>query len=169
MFNKGEIWAYPTDTSFGLGVRCDDLEGLQRLTELKGRGEGKYFSLMVKDWEMLEAYAEVPEGGIGPRFFKDQPRTAILKPSTRLVPTGFWPDKKVAFRVCTRPEIAKNIDVPITATSANLSGEPSIYKAAEIIQQWSGEVFQGDDVLVLPEVPASEIWDFTAEVPQRLR
>jgi len=61
MFQKGEIWAYPTDTSFGLGVRADDKKGLEALAELKGRDNTKYFSLMMRDEEMLRHFAVVPE------------------------------------------------------------------------------------------------------------
>ena len=61
MFQKNEIWAFPTDTSFGFGVRADDTKGLENLYKLKQRPTGKYFSLFVRDWEMLADYAEVPK------------------------------------------------------------------------------------------------------------
>ncbi len=35
MFDFGQIWAFPTDTSFGLGVRADDVSGLGNLAALK--------------------------------------------------------------------------------------------------------------------------------------
>ena len=169
MFKKGEIWAYPTDTSFGLGVRADDEKGLGNLMELKKRSGDKYFSLMVRDWEMLKKFANVDESKLGKSFFIDCPRTAILTPSENLPISPFWPLDKVAFRICTIPEIAQNIDYPVTATSANISGKEAIYTLESLQDQF------GDNIKIykkcgdLSEIPPSEIWDFTGDIPKRIR
>jgi len=181
MFKKGEIWAYPTDTSFGLGVRADDEQGLENLAKLKSREKNMFFSLMVRDAEMLREFAEIPRNlenwngspvklrtGVA-RFFYQTPRTAILKPKNNLPQSKFWPKDKVAFRVCTIPEISREIEFPITATSANISGKPAIYEVEKI-----HEIF-GDKVQIfarfseLPKVESSEIWDFTVEPAVRIR
>ncbi len=163
MFKKGEIWAYPTDTSFGLGVRADDTKGLTSLMELKHRSGDKYFSLMVRDWKMLMKFAEVPEDRLGARFFMDQPRTAILKPKKGLPNSPYWPKDKVAFRICTIPDIAKKIKFPVTATSANISGHDPIYLAKECSAIFGSEVKVYDKMKKLSVNNPSEIWDFTGE------
>jgi len=168
MFEKGEIWAYPTDTSFGLGVRADDERGLEALATLKGRDNTKYFSLMVRDEEMLRHFANVPED-ITEEFFLELPRTVILCPTRHLPLSKFWPVDKVAFRIATLPEVAREITFPVTATSANLSGEPPIFEA-KIIREKFGEkvkMFPGIEHLMV--CPSSEIWDFTEVPPRRLR
>lgn len=168
MFGKSEIWAFPTDTSYGLGVRADDEAGLEALAELKGRDNTKYFSLMVRDEDMLRLFAEVPEE-VTLAFFTETPRTVILRPKDTLPESPFWPRDKVAFRIATLPEVAREINFPITATSANRSGESPIFEAKTI-----RKIF-GDAVKVFPEVEpariqtASEIWDFTEQPPRRLR
>ncbi len=168
MFNRKVITAYPTDTSFGLGVRADDPETLVKLQKLKNRPDEKYFSLMVRDFEMLKKFAEVPDD-LNEDFFFESPKTAILRPKNSLPASSFWPDKKVAFRVCTIPEVAKEIDYPITATSANLSGQPPIFEAQKITENFGAEVqiFPGFDQL--PKKDPSEIWDFTVTPPVRIR
>ena len=60
MFKIGEIWGYPTDTSFGLGVRADDENGLEQLALLKENRSEKYFSLMCADEKMLRDFANAP-------------------------------------------------------------------------------------------------------------
>ena len=60
-FAPGIITAFPTNTSFGLGVRADDKAMLKQMYALKNRPAGKFFSLMVKDWAMLREFAEVPD------------------------------------------------------------------------------------------------------------
>ena len=168
MFNLGTIWAYPTDTSFGLGVRCDDLVGLEHLKKLKERPNEKYFSLMVRDWDMLKKYAEIPVG-ISEDWFLAKPRTALLKPTDKLPQTSFWPSDKVAFRICTIPGIAQHIEVPVTATSANISGEESIYCIKKLFNIFNKQINICDFVPELPKVSASEIWDFTVEPVKRIR
>lgn len=169
MFDKGKITAFPTDTSWGLAVRADDSDGLKKLAELKGRKEGQMFSLIVRDLDMLREFAEVPDG-FPVDFFSEKPRTAILRPKKKLPKSRYWPDNGVAFRVATRIEISEQIKYPVTATSANLTGELAIFSAEEIREKF------GDRVVVFPgfekkleERSASEIWDFTVEPPRRLR
>jgi len=168
MFEKGTIWAYPTDTSFGLAVRADDTEGLERLKDLKNRPDEKYFSLMVRDFEMLQEFADVPKG-MDKNFFFDKPTTAILKPTSLLPKSKFWPEGKVAFRVCTIPEIAQEIEFPITATSANISGRDAIFDIEKIRNDFQGQVKIYDKWKILPKKDPSEIWDFTLLEPQRVR
>ncbi len=167
-FSLGEIWAYPTDTSFGLGVRADDKRGLEALAELKGRDSTKYFSLMVRDEDMLRHFAVVPEE-ITSEFFEEVPRTAILRPTLHLPLSKFWPQDKVAFRIATLPEVAREITFPVTATSANKSTEPPIFEAKIIREIFGKKVKIFPDCEHLMARPSSEIWDFTEQPPRRLR
>ncbi len=171
MFKKGEIWAYPTDTSFGLGVRADDLIGLEKIAELKSRGKNMFFSLMVRDLKMLEEFAELPAKFRCEMhtFFTQSPRTAILKPTSKLPQSKFWPIDKVAFRVSTIPEISREISFPITATSANISGQPAIYSVVKLQETFGDKIKIFAEIPELPKVEASEIWDFTVGLPVRIR
>lgn len=161
MFKKGEIWAYPTNTSFGLGARIDDTESLQKIVELKQRPSGKFFSLMVKDFEMLRKYAEIPSD-FPNNFFSEKPRTAIFKPTKKLPQSPFWPTEKVAFRVSQIKEISQKIEIPITTTSANISGETPIYSPEKIEQKFSSKV-KIFSKKASHEADFSEIWDFTVD------
>ncbi|MCF7917949.1 Sua5/YciO/YrdC/YwlC family protein [Candidatus Gracilibacteria bacterium] len=168
MFHQGEIWAYPTDTSFGLGVRADDARTLKRLAELKGRGREKYFSLMVRDFAMLQEFAEVPDE-MTEAFFMESPKTAILKPTSKLPASEYWPAESVAFRVCTIPEIARKIEYPITATSANLSGGKPIFDTWKLRRIFRDRIKIVPNIAEIPEKDPSEIWNFTVKPPVRLR
>lgn len=170
MFTAGLIVAFPTDTSYGLGVRADDEVGLQTLYALKKRPAHKYCSLMVKDWMMLKQFAEVPSA-LPKDFFTDKPRTVILKPKPALPKSEFWPETGVAFRVAPLPAVAAEIDYPVSATSANLTDEPPIYDPALIKAQWPKQVVLFEPSPVLDStVKPSEIWDYTnLNAPQQLR
>lgn len=167
-FATGQIWAFPTDTSWGLGVRADDAETLQALKVLKNRPDEKYFSLMVRDFAMLEAFAQIPEGMTAAWFF-ETPRTAILAPTDALPTSPFWPAEKVAFRIAPIPQVAAAIEYPVTATSANVSGQPPIFTTEELRHHFGDriEIFPG--FTTLDPKPPSEIWDFTVSPTSRLR
>ncbi|NCP67272.1 Sua5/YciO/YrdC/YwlC family protein [bacterium] len=170
MFANGKIVAYPTDTSYGLGVRADDEEMLDRLYEIKKRPVTKFTSLMVKDWQMLNEYAEVPEI-LTEKFFTASPRTVILKPKESLPKSPFWPDHAVGFRIATRPAVASAINYPVTATSANLSGQSNIYDPSKIVGEWGSEILIFSESPVLDDsISPSEIWDYTVpNKPKRIR
>ena len=169
MFNLGEIWAYPTDTSFGLGVRADDVHGLERLANIKGGRENKHFSLMCADEEMLLRFAELPEGFDVRTFFFEKPRTAILRPRALLPQSRFWPVDRVAFRISTITEIAREIAFPVTATSANQAGREPIFSVREAAEVFGDHIRIYDAIGELSENEPSEIWDLTQEPPERLR
>ena len=168
MFNKGEIWAYPTDTSFGLGVRVDDVLGLANLEKLKKRQSGKFYSIMVSDFKMLQEFAIIPDN-LDANFFTEKPRTVILEPTFKLPKSKFWPAKKVAFRISTLKKIAESIKYPITATSANISGEESIFEIKSLKTNLNKEVKICNFIEVLEKKSASEIWDFTVLPVKRIR
>lgn len=168
MFEKTIITAFPTDTSWGLGVRADDASGLRNISRLKKRKPEQMFSLMVRDMKMLHEYAEVPED-FSKEFFTEKPRTAILKPTNKLPKSEFWPEKSVAFRVTTIPEVAAEINFPVTATSANITGNPPIFSAEEIQKTFGKSVLIFPGFSDLPQREASEIWDFTAKLPKQIR
>ncbi len=168
MFEKATIWAYPTDTSFGLGVRADDERGLEKLAKLKSRSASKFFSLMVKDFEMLKEFAEVPRE-LNTDFFFDSPKTVLLKPTEKLPKSSYWPEDKVAFRVCTLPEIAQKIEYPITATSANPGGGKPIFDVERLKRTFRGRIKVVPNFTELPEAEPSEIWDFTVQPPVQIR
>ncbi len=169
MFKNGEIWAYPTDTSFGLGVRADDEAGLKKLAELKQRSGEKYFSLMVRDLSMLREFAEVPPK-LAESVFYQTPKTLILKPKSKLPKSSFWPKDKVAFRVCTTPEIGPHIDYPITATSANISGKDPIFSTFKLEALFGTQIQICRFIEDLPKASPSEIWDLTnPKQPKQLR
>jgi len=160
MFDFGEISAYPTDTSFGFGVRADDDAGLKKLANLKGGREKKFFSLMCANDAMLREFAKIPDDFDVEKFFFERPRTAIFRSTEKLPKSKFWP-KNVAFRVATIREVADAIEFPITATSANLSGKPPIFRASQIREIFGEKVLIFPNFPVLPEREPSEIWDFS--------
>jgi len=172
MFKKGQILAIPTDTSFGLAVRADDEETMDRMNTLKGRGSEKFFSLVVGNAEMLRKFAKLPDNFDAENWFFEKPRTAILEPTKLLPKSKFWPENKVAFRISTIPDIADEIlksGIPVTATSANISGKPSLFNITDLQEVFGDNIRIYDKIPKLPFKEPSEIWDFTENPTKKIR
>jgi len=125
---------YPTETVYGLGVDVFDPVALKRLYELKGRNAAKASSWLVKDIKEIERYAHVDESArrIAERFLPG-PLTLILKVKDDV------PSEMLGFRISSDQHaqaLAEESEHPLTATSANPSGEPTLQTPKEILAQF---------------------------------
>jgi len=124
--NEGVI-VYPTETVFGLGADATNAKAVGKVYNIKGRDYKKPISIAVSNVKEAKRlvywnkYAEVLS-----KKFMPGPLTIILKtkkPFPKKLVAGKnkigirIPDHKVAL------EIIKRVRKPITATSANISGD----------------------------------------------
>lgn len=154
VLQKGGIIAYPTETFYGLGVKFDIHESLKKLYELKKRPEEKAMPLIIGDTGSLRKI-------VSEKWIEDIPSTvkSLMDrfwpgPLTLLVPAmeGLSPyltanTGKVAVRIPGESfalGLAKKAGIPITATSANLSGMPPAERAEEVVRYFGG----GIDLLI---------------------
>ena len=131
VLHRDGIIVYPTETVYGLGADALSEHAIHRVYEVKQRLLSKPMSVAVSDIEMLNIVAQVGEEE--EKFIKKflpGPVTVVL-PSTSCLPeiltggTGLigvrMPDHEVALA------IIREFDMPITSTSANISGrEPPV-------------------------------------------
>jgi L-threonylcarbamoyladenylate synthase len=133
---RGDIVAYPTETSYGLAVAAFDEAALARLFALKGRGAEKAFSVLV----VGEAMVARLTGEIAPaarRLIEAHwpgPLTLAL-PARAGLPEALVLDGCVAMRESPNP-VARALVLaaggPITATSANRAGAAPARTADEV-------------------------------------
>jgi L-threonylcarbamoyladenylate synthase len=173
VLRAGDVIAFPTDTSYGLGADPYNEEGISRIFTIKGRPETKPILLLVDSLQMTERVA-LPNP-LFPRVaeaFWPGPLTLIL-PARSNVPgaltagTGTvgvrWPKASFAIALLTR------LRTPITATSANRSGRQSSITASEVRMQFGGELPLIVDGGELPARSGSTLLDLTCEPPVLLR
>ncbi|MFP7755828.1 L-threonylcarbamoyladenylate synthase [Thermodesulfobacteriota bacterium B35] len=137
IIRAGGLIAYPTETYYGLGVDPGNRTALTRLFALKGRQEAKPVLVLVGDREQigqLAAFIPQPYGPIMDRFWPG-PVTLIFpaRPGTAELLTGRT--GTVGIRQSPHPCAARllaRLRAPLTATSANRSGEPPACTAEEI-------------------------------------
>jgi L-threonylcarbamoyladenylate synthase len=138
------ITLYPTDTVYGLGVDATDPAAIRALKDLKGRSGDdakKPISIVVTDMEMASKYAEVTPlaRSLAERFLPGK-LTVVLTaknlPDELTAGTGTVgiriPDHSVPL------ELVRRLGKPVTATSANVAGKPTLSTPEEILKQFGG-------------------------------
>lgn len=135
----GQVFAFPTDTVYGLGVSFHILDADQRLFALKHRSSQKALSVYVSSLEELEAVAQQSLGASSRKIiqkFLPGPLTLITKHNNPR-----FPQKTLGFRIVNHPIVQQIIQKvgPFLATSANLSGFPSAISADEVKQDFPEE------------------------------
>ena len=123
----GELVVYPTETFYAIGADAFSSIALRRLFEVKGREPGRPVGLIAADAAMAFSVArEIP---LDARRLADAfwpgPLTLVLPARDDIADELKGPDG-VGVRVSPNPiarALSAGIGRPITATSANLSGE----------------------------------------------
>jgi L-threonylcarbamoyladenylate synthase len=131
----GELVVYPTETVYGLGADALDPDAVERVFDAKGRSRDKPISLAVPDVEAALEYVE-PEP-IEQEFMREflpGPVTVLVQ-RREMVPDVLTAGREqVGVRVPDH-ELALSLlaeVAPITATSANISGQPSARRVADL-------------------------------------
>ena len=124
------IIAYPTDTFYGLGANCFSKNAIQRIYQLKGRKPSKPLSIVISDIEMMREIAfDIPHvfWQIADKFWPG-PLTIVLKASAKFPPGLSGAGASVGIRLpdfSWLRRLVRETGIPITATSANISGRPT--------------------------------------------
>ena len=138
MVGSGGVLAVPTETFYALAVSARDCTAIERVRNLKGRGDDKPIPVLIADVLQLRAL------------------TKSIPPAAAILMETFWPGPLTltfpAAPDVPKPLVAKNgaigirqpgyaplLEVlrrtgPLTGTSANRAGEPPSASAAHV---WS--------------------------------
>jgi L-threonylcarbamoyladenylate synthase len=196
ILDRGGVLAIPTESSYGLAADPWNPEGIARVYRLKGREGGKALPLVAADLDQVAALGVDPEspelarlarvwpaplsavlevtGGLGagrgPAAAGDLSAAAHLVAAADLVAAA--PDGTVAVRIPDHPGLRGLLAAlgrPLTATSANRSGEPPVLDPDAAARLLEGEDAAVVDGGTLPGGPPSTLVRFCAGRPEVLR
>jgi L-threonylcarbamoyladenylate synthase len=136
----GEVLGMPTDTFYGLAADPFNLHAVDRVYEIKSRSRHKPLSLLIESVDQAAELAwPVPEiFYLLARRFWPGPLTIIVKADPKLPLKVTANTGNVALRVPAAEiplAIIRAGGLPITATSANLSGESECTSALQVRDQ----------------------------------
>jgi tRNA threonylcarbamoyl adenosine modification protein (Sua5/YciO/YrdC/YwlC family) len=142
---KGFVLGMPTDTFYGLAADPYNLRAVERIYDIKERDRHKPLSLLIESVEQAELLANhLPdEFHLLAEKFWPGPLTIIVKASSRLPLKVTANTGNIAVRLPAAGipvAIVRAAGVPITATSANLSGFAECTTAQAVHGQFQDRV-----------------------------
>lgn len=165
---QGEVLGMPTDTFYGLAADPLNLRAVDRIYDIKSRSRHKPLSLLIESVEHAEEITkDLPdEFYVLARKFWPGPLTMIVRAGSRLPLKVTANTGNVAIRVPAAAipvAVIRNSGLPITATSANLSGATECTTAAAVREQLRDRLHVIIDGGPSPREVASTIVDLSGE------
>lgn len=160
---QGQLVIFPTETVYGIAARADMPEAIDRIYRVKQRSKDKPFAYHIGNWEMVYRICGKlsAENDRILHQYLPGPFTFIL--NIKGVKTGIrFPEHPVAqcfLSLC---------DVPVMATSANLSGQPSP-ASIEMTADVAGDAAYSIDAGPAQTGIDSTVVDLTTDPPAILR
>lgn len=172
ILNHNGILAFPTDTVFGLAVRYDRVEAIEKLRLVKQRPEDKPFALMVSSLEMIETLAVLNNRDkVLIRVCLPGDITLIFNKKEDVKDGYFKEAKTIAFRIPNDdfilPLIHK-LNCALLVPSANLSGEEACISSDEVYNVFNQKI-EGIVEGISGQQMASTIIDASSEKLKVLR
>ena len=164
----GQVLGMPTDTFYGLAADPFNLRAVDRVYEIKSRARHKPLSLLIASTDDAEELAQpLPDEfyALARRFWPG-PLTIIVRASSRLPLKVTANTGNVALRVPNSKiplAVVQAARIPITATSANLSGAAECTTAEAVRDQLQERISIIVDGGTSPREVASTIVDLTDE------
>jgi L-threonylcarbamoyladenylate synthase len=164
----GQVLGMPTDTFYGLAADPLNLRAVERVYEIKSRSRHKPLSLLIDGIDQAEDLAKpLPEEfyRLARRFWPG-PLTLIVRAASRLPLKVTANTGNVALRVPAAKiplEVVRAAGIPVTATSANLSGASECTTAIAVRDQLQDRISIIVDGGTSPREVASTIVDLTDE------
>lgn len=174
VWKQGGLVAFPTETVYGLGANGLDEEASAKIYAAKGRPSDNPLILHIAEKDqVLPLVKEIRKEGYQLMdAFWPGPLTLIF-PKADCVPYGTTGGlDTVAIRMPSHPQarkLLKEVQLPIAAPSANLSGRPSPTTAEHVWEDMNGRIeliIDGGAVGIGVE---STIVDLTEKIPMILR
>jgi L-threonylcarbamoyladenylate synthase len=162
----GKVLGMPTDTFYGLAADPFNLHAVDSVYEVKFRSRHKPLSLLIESVDQAEDLARpLPSDFyLLARKFWPGPLTVIVRAAPRLPLKVTANTGNVALRVPAAPialAVMRAAGIPVTATSANVSGESECTTAQGVHDQLGGHISLIVDGGPSPRSVASTIIDLT--------
>ncbi len=176
LISEGEVVVCPTDTGYAFAANALDEKAIIKVFSLKGRAYSNPIHVTVSSIAEAEKYAHLNQAARHlARLFLPGALTLVL-PRKEIVPAMLVAGRNtVGIRVPDNNVIlglAAMTNLPITSTSANISGMPTPYSASEAVEQLGGDIRGVALVLDQGQISPPElstIVDLTVAPPQLLR
>lgn len=139
LLREGEVLAVPTETAYGLLADARNSKAINKIFKFKERHSTKTLPLIVASLVQAKKYAIFSNLALKlAKEFWPGPLTMVLPCRVKFPKGIIEKDNTIALRVPDSKwlcSLLKEMDVPLTSTSANASGAPTLYSSDEVIKQ----------------------------------
>ena len=138
-----DVLAFPTETVYGLGVVYDSKTAFDNLVSLKRRSPDKPFTVMISSINDVERFAYIDEKiqKVINAFFPGE-ITLLLK-AKESYPWVTLGSDTIGIRMSASKDVCdliSRVGKPLLVTSANISGEESLYTSEEVYNVFKDEL-----------------------------
>jgi len=173
VLKSGGVVAHATETCYGLACDLSNQNAVERLFTMKERPEYQPVSALFVSVKNVKEYVDWND--TAEKLAEEHlpgPLTIILPLSTdglhKLYPTPKG-SGSLGIRISKHPlaqTLVKLFGLPISTTSANISGEPSLYSAEDLVQKFGESLFRPDFLIdsgKISSVATSTVVDVTGD------
>jgi len=145
VLKDGGLVAYPTETFYGLGADAFNEQAIKKIFAVKGRDFKNPIALIIGHPEDVFALVkDVPESAkkLMAAFWPGA-LTIVFSAANKVSPLLTAGSGKIGLRLSSHPvarQIARQMESPLTATSANRSGAPECTDASEVTEQIGNQI-----------------------------
>ncbi|NMB48334.1 threonylcarbamoyl-AMP synthase [Candidatus Kuenenbacteria bacterium] len=149
----GGVLVVPTETAYGLVADAGNKKAIQKIYKIKGRMASKFLPLIVGSLEQMQEFFELNKKELElVRKYKGLAIILKIKNQKSKIRKIYLlkNQKTCAVRISKYKldrELALGLGRPITATSANVSGEENCYSIKEVVVQLKDRKVQPDLII----------------------
>lgn len=174
IISTGGVIAFRTDTFYGLGADPSNPAALQKIRKLKGTEENKPILLLISDTDQLDRFIREQSNlfrSLATRFWPG-PLTLIGAAHPELPTELTAGTSSIGVRLPDEENVRVLVRVcggALTATSANISGQPPARTATEVDNYFSEEIDLIIDGGEVTATEASTVLDVSGTEPRLVR
>ena len=176
LIKKGKIIICPADTVYGLLCDATNKKAVEKLFKIKKREIKKPIPVFVKNIKISKNLAKInkKQEKFLRKIWPGRVTVVFKRKKSRIKLYGV--DKKtIALRIPNYRlvnTLLKNLNRPLSGTSANISGKPASTEIREVLRQFKNRKYQPDLVISAGDLPKSKpstVLDLTISPPKILR
>lgn len=140
LLKYGAVIAFPTDTYYGLGADIYNDEAIKRIFDIKGRPHDRPILILISDREDLMPLISARDIPVFVDRLMDEfwpgPLTIVFHASEGMSEVLTGSTGKIGVRLPVHPfcrSLVRELGRPLTATSANISGKPSLCSPSDVL------------------------------------
>lgn len=176
VLKSGAVIAFPTDTFYGLGADIYNDRAVKKVFDIKGRGYDKPVLVLISDKKEVaslisEENMSAHTGRLIDQFWPG-PLTIVFYAVKSIPEILTGGTGKIGIRLPDHPfcrRLVERMGSPITATSANIAGMPSLNDPSEVQKSIGDRIDALVDGGITPDGLESTVVDITGAEPLILR